>query len=173
MPDPDIPVEVRIAAMRANADFLETMHLHHAAKVLRDEADLIEREHTERAAFIDELAKVYADGMQYFAIEDDWLGWEELSEINREAIRAGIRAVLDRLDELDGDGNDTKTLRQWSRLRDVPDDVLAVFTPPRESPPERKCPSRLAMVLRIGSHLVRTDLSPLLHRVPRGPRGCR
>jgi len=113
--------------MRADADLLDEHHDHHGAHLLRAEADRIEREHTERAAFIDELAKVYADGMQYFAIEDDWLGWEDLSEINREAIRAGIRAVLARLDELDGDGNDTKTLRQWKDLRDVPDDVREVI----------------------------------------------
>lgn len=132
MSNPDIPVEVRLAAMRANADLLDEHHNHHGAHLLRAEAAQIERD-----AFVDELARLfYATETRAVAnlIDGiDYPQYDEREEAYREGTRAGIRAVLAKLEETrDTDAEadqietENKPLRQWEDLNDAPNDVFAV-----------------------------------------------
>lgn len=123
MSNPDIPVEVRLAAMRANADLLDEHHNHHGAHLLRAEVAQIERD-----AFVDELAKAYRDTL--CERNPAWPGWDRLIESARDEIRAGIRAVLAKLEET-RDTDDTHDAeaskpRVWETLYSVPTDVRAV-----------------------------------------------
>lgn len=115
----EIPVEVRLAAMRADADLLDEHHDHHGAHLLRAEADQIETEEK----LLDELA---AEAYRYVGAQlKSSTNWDTAVEAVKEMYRGLIRSVLDKLE-------DTKTEhrrepRQWANLRDVPDDVREVI----------------------------------------------
>ena len=102
---------------------------------LGDWAERLERKQADEQR-IDELARVFLHAEQNIAIYG-LVDWANQSENQRDAYRAGIRAVLAEYDPeerltaprpYDQGGHTGKPLRQWGDLRDVPDDVLAVRT---------------------------------------------
>lgn len=134
----------RIESLRQNAALLTDCGYTTAAGVLLREADRIEREQSDEKR-IDTLARVFLRAEDEVA-EYGLTPWFEQHENQRSAYRAGIRAVLARLDQdetlADGIiegfarqddgysdqpfGKDGHFRRQWGDLRLIPDDVTEV-----------------------------------------------
>ncbi|QOV97179.1 hypothetical protein [Rhodococcus pyridinivorans] len=101
---------------------------------LEEWAARIERKQSDEKR-IDELARIsYAaesEAARGHVKGQQVASWDEASDLQKDVTRAGIRAVLAKLDEereqpFDKGGHTVQPLRQWEDLRDVPDDVLAV-----------------------------------------------
>jgi len=97
-------IEITPDLLRAVADWYVERKNHRAfadiVTELREDANLMEARAAEEKR-IDELAQAFIDGRHaYSAI---WASWDSLEESDRDAHRAGIRAVLAKLDEKKAD----------------------------------------------------------------------
>ena len=120
-------IEVTPDVIRAVADWLDGRMVPINAGALRDIADKIDRQQADERR-IDELAAAF-----FRAAYPSADPWRDQGDIITDQYHAGIRAVLAKLDEereqrFDKGGPIVHPLRQWEDLRDVPNDVQAVFT---------------------------------------------
>lgn len=140
-------VEITPEILRDVADEARrTAHLgaHGTINALLKWADWLERQKADEKR-IDELAQVFLKAAHANASE-----WEKQPQSIQDKHRAGIRAVLAAYDPeerataprpYNEGGPAVQPLRQWGDLRDVPDDVLAVFTPHGKARRDGSAPS--------------------------------
>jgi hypothetical protein len=91
----DDSVEITPELVDAVADWWEARGAHAGVQRLRTEASHLRREQADEKR-IDELAQIYADA---FGPECDVATWDHAADFLKNAYRAGIRAVLAKLDE--------------------------------------------------------------------------